>query len=141
MGSARVAEVATRPVATDLAADDGSRIPRVLPELPTEHRRIERLERVGADARIAVGDQATEDPALGAERVGHERMGGDRDPSLLVDLGDRRPKAAKGPNALREEQAEEMAAKRRDLLADDDLDAVTELAGHRSRREGGIDPL
>ena len=45
----------------------------------------------GPDARVAVGEQPPEHPALGAQRVRDERMGGDREAALLVDLGDRRP--------------------------------------------------
>ena len=65
-----------------------------------ERRRVERLDRVGPDARVRVVDEPAQDPALGAERVRHERVGRDREAALLVDLGDRRPQGADRPDAL-----------------------------------------
>ena len=69
-------------------------------------------------------DEPPQDPALGAERIRYERMGGDCESALLVDLTDRGPKRAKGPHPLFDEQREQMAAECRDLLPDDDLRAA-----------------
>ena len=109
-------------------ADDAA-VPR-----PPERRRVERLDRVGPDARVRVGEQPAQDPALGAQRVGHERVGRDREAALVVDLGDRRPQRPQRLDPLLDEQRQEVAAERRDLLADDDLDARGRDRGPSSGR-------
>ena len=68
-------------------------------------------------------------------------MGGDREAALLVDLADRRAEAPHRLHALLEEQRDEMAAEGRDLLADDHLRPVAEVAGHRPGGDRGVDPL
>ena len=82
------------------------------------------------------------DPALGAQRVGHERMGRDREAALrrgrraIVVRSD-----SVRPDRPLDEQREQVAAAGRDLLADDDLEPQAAVAGHRPGGDGRIDPL
>ena len=91
--------------------------------------------------RVSSSEEAPEHPALGAQRVRHQWMGGDREAALLVDLADRRAEAPHRLHALLEEQRDEVAAERRDLLADDHLRPVPEVTGHRPGGDRGVDPL
>ena len=97
--------------------------------------------RVRMGRRVRVVEQAAQHPALGAERVRHERMGRDGQPARLVDREDRRPERAVRPDRPVEVQREEVAAEGRDLLADDDLGAQAAVARHRPRGDRRIDPL
>ncbi len=54
-----------------------------------EGGRVERLEPVGVGGRIRVVEQATQDPALRAERERDERVGRDGEAARLVDGEDR----------------------------------------------------
>ena len=51
----------------------------------------------GPDRRVAGVEQPAEHEPLGAQRVRDEGMGGDRDPALLVDGGDRPAQALAAP--------------------------------------------
>ncbi len=108
---------------------------------PAERRRVEGLDRVRPDPRVRVVEQSTEDPALGAERIRDKRVGGDRQATQLVDLGDRGAERAERPDPLLDEQRQEVAAEGRHLFADDDLDTHSALTGDRPRRKGGVDAL
>ena len=79
----------------------------------------------GRPAGVRVGEEAAKDPALRAERVRDERVGRDRQAAGVVDRGDRRPQATVRPDRPVEIEREQVAAERRDLLADHDLDAQT----------------
>src|SRR5204863_203861 len=100
-----------------LGEADHASVPRA-----AERGRIERLERVGAVARL-VGEQPAEHEALGAQGVGNERVRRDRDAALVVDRRDGGAEGAEWLDRLLDPQREQMAAEGRDLLADDDLDA------------------
>src|SRR5207249_3372536 len=84
---------------------------------PPQRRGVEGLERIGAEARVGLAQQPAEDEALGAERVRDQWMGRDRETTLVVDRGDRRAQRPQGPHPLLQEEAQQMAAERRDLLA------------------------
>ncbi len=90
--------------------------------VPAEGRGVERLDRVGADGGIVIGQEAAEHEALGAQRVRDERVGGDREAALVVDRLDRPAQAPERGYRPLEEQPEQVAAARRDLLAHDDLE-------------------
>ena len=116
-------------------ADDAA-MPRL-----AEAGRVERLEGVGLGGRVGVVEQAAQHPALGAQRVRHERMGRDGQTARLMDGQDRRPERAVGPDRAVEVEAQQVAAEGRDLLADDDLGAQAAVAGDRLGGDGRIDPL
>ena len=63
-----------------------------------ERGRVERLERVGSDRRVRIVEQPAQHPALGAQRVRDERMGRDGQAAGIVDVEDRRPQRAVGPD-------------------------------------------
>jgi hypothetical protein len=88
---------------------------------PPERRRIERLEGVRPVARL-VGKQPAQHERLRAQRIRDQRMGGNGEPALVVDLGDRRAQRAEGLDRRLDPQGEQVPAERRDLLADDDLE-------------------
>jgi hypothetical protein len=112
----------------------------IVPRSP-EHGRVERLDRVGMDGGVRVVEQAAEHPALGAQRVGHERVGGDRQAAGLVDGGDGRPHRAIGLDGPVDADGQQVPAEGRDLFPDDDLGAQAAVAGHRPGGDGRIDPL
>ena len=114
---------------------DHATVPR-----PAERRRVERLDRVRAVARL-VGEQPAQHEALGAQRVRHEGMRRDREPALLVDLGDRRAHRAERLDRRLDPQREQVTAERRDLLADHDLERQAAIERHRATGERGIDAL
>ena len=99
-----------------------------------ERRRVERLDPVGMEARIRLGQEPAEHEPLGAQRIRDERVGRDRQPAVLVDLGDRRPERAQGLDRLVDEQRQEVPAAGRDLLADDDLEPQPSIARRSSGR-------
>ena len=81
--------------------------------------RVERLDRVGMEDRVRLVKQAPDRSAAGAQRVGHERVGDDRDAALFVDPRHGRPERAPRPDALVDEQRDNVAAARSDLFTDD----------------------
>jgi hypothetical protein len=107
---------------------------------PPERRRVERLDRIGAVARL-VGEQPAEHEALGAQRVRHERVGRDGDAALIVDLGDRRAHRPERLDLGLDPQREQVAAEGRHLLADDHFEREAAVARHRSPGDCGIDAL
>ena len=115
---------------------DDAAVPRL-----AEAGRVERLETVGTRGRVRVGEEPAEHPALGAQRVRDERVGRDGQAARLVDREDRRPQRAVRPDRPVEIERQQVAAERRDLLADDDLDAQAAVARHRPRGERRVDPL
>ena len=106
-----------------------------------ERRRVEGLDAVEADPRVVGLQEAPQDRRLGAQRIGEQGVGRDREAALLVDDGDRLPERAERRDGLLDEQREQVAAAGRHLLADDDLDGQSPGAGHRPRGVGGIHPL
>ena len=97
--------------------------------------------RVGPGGRLRVVEQAAQHPALGTQRVGHERVGRDGQAARVVDGEDRRPQRSVRPDRPIDVQREQVAAEGRHLLADDDLDAQAAVAGDRPGGHGRIDPL
>ena len=107
---------------------------------PAERRRVERLDGVRPVARL-VGEQPAQDEALGAQRVGHERVGRDRDAALVVDRGDRRAQRPERLDRLLDPEREQVPAEGRDLLADDDLERQAAVPRDGPAGERGVDPL
>ena len=68
-------------------------------------------------------------------------MGRDRDPALVVDRLDRPAQALERRHATLEEQAEQVAAAGRDLLAHDDLDGQAAVERDVARGLRRVDPL
>ena len=91
------------------------------------------------DGRVRVVEQAPQHPALGAQRVGDERMGRDGQAARVVHVGDGRAQRAVGPDGRVDAQGQQVAAERGDLLADDDVEREAAVAGHRPAGHGGID--
>ena len=106
----------------------------------SERCRVEGLERVRAEARL-VSKEATQDEPLGAQRVGHERVSRNGQAALIVNGGDRAAQGSERPHRLFDPQRQEVAAERRDLLADDHLDAIATIPGHDLGRYRCVDPL
>ena len=108
---------------------------------PAEGGRIERLQAVGVEARVGVGEEAPKGEALGAERVRDERVGRHGQAAGIVHGGDGRPQGAIRTDRLLDEEGEQMAAAGRDLLADDHFERQAAADGDRPGRQGGVDPL
>ena len=106
-----------------------------------ESRRIERLERVGAVTRIGLAGQPAQRTALGAERVGHERMGRDRDAALVVDAGNRLAQGPEGFDRMVDEERQQVPAAGRHFLADDHLEPQAVVLRDCPRGDRGIDPF
>ena len=118
-------------------ADDAA-VPR-----PAERRRVERLDRVGADradrGRRGAGAGPSPGRTAGTGRAGGPGSRGRpaRGSSAIVVA---QRAVAAGSRSL-DEQREQVAAERRDLLADDDLGPQPAVAGDRPAGDGGVDPL
>jgi hypothetical protein len=115
---------------------DDAPVPRL-----AEAGRVERLQRIGVGGGIRVVEQPAEHPALCAQRIGHERMGRDRQAAGLMDGQDGRPERPVRSDGPLEVQGEQVAAERGHLLADDDLDAQATVPGERLRGDRRVDPL
>ena len=95
----------------------------------------------GRHGRVVAGQQAPEHGALGAHRERHERVGGDRDPTLVVDRLDGPAERLERGDGSLEEQGEQVAAARADLLAHHDPGAQAAVLGHVARGDRRVDPL
>ncbi len=95
----------------------------------------------GRDGRVVAGQEASQRGALGAHRERHQRVGRDRDPTLVVDRLDRPGERPEGGDGPLEEQREQVAATGAHLLAHHDLDAQAAVLGHVPRGDRRVDAL
>ena len=108
---------------------------------PAEARGVERLERVGAGPRRPGRRAGGGASSPGAQRVRHERVGGDGEAARLVDGRRSSSERAVRPDRPVDEQRQQVAAEGRHLLADDDLDAAARGRARSPAGDGGVDPL
>ena len=106
-----------------------------------EDRGVKGLQGIGAAGWVTIVRYGPQGPSLGAKGVWEERMGGDGDPPLLVDLGDGAAQGSEGANTLFQEEPEHVPLQRRDLLANDHLHAQLVLDRHHLCRFGRIDAV
>ena len=95
----------------------------------------------GWAAGSGVVEEATQDPALRAERERDEGVGRDGEAARLVNGQDRVPQRAVRLDRAVEVEPQQVAAERRHLLADDDIGAQAAVTGDGLGRDGRIDPL
>ena len=111
------------------------------PREGTEDRGVEGLQGIRPAGGVTIVRYGPQGPRLGAEGVREERVGGDGDSPLLVDLGDGAAEGSEGAHPLLKEESEHMPLQRGDLLANDDLHAQLVFDRHRLRRSRCIDAV
>jgi hypothetical protein len=121
----------------ELAGEAGG---RPVPD-PPERRRVERLDGVESVPGVRFVHEATDGPGRDAERVRGRRVRRDREPALVVDPGDALAEGAQLRHTLLEEEAEEMAAAGRDLLADDHAHVHAARLRDPPTGHGRVDPV